>query len=168
MKVFFHFHAQVISFFLSTLFSFIILPCSLDLYLQFFPPNMQNANKVSDWRLIFQRWGMVQTLSSGLCSYFFPHSAPPLPSSGPSAGDLLGARPQNVSSGRASKLISSGTLRNTSLTFAVPVSPNKEIFTCICLFNTSDPQPILEIISDLWLSLRRVSPCLSIMPQSKC
>lgn len=65
---------------------------------------------------------------------------------------------RNISSGRAPKLISPGTLGNTLLTFAVPVSPNKEIFTCICLFNTSAPQPILEIISDLWLSLRQCHP----------
>ena len=83
-------------------------------------------------------------------------------------GDLLENAQHTIGSGRALKLISPGTLGNTSLTFAVLVSPNKEIFTYICLFNTSAPQPILEIISDLWLSLRRVSPCLSIMPQSKC
>lgn len=91
-----------------------------------------------------------------------------LSSFGAPRGDLLENVQHAIGSGRAPKLISPGTLGNTSLTFAVLVSPNKEIFTCICLFNTSAPQPILEIISDLWLSLRRVSPCLSIMPQSKC
>lgn len=103
-----------------------------------------------------------------LAGCFFNYDpATPLPGS-PGEVHLLESTQHTISSRRAPKLISPGTLGNTSLTFAVPVSPNKEIFTCICLFNTSAPQPILEIISDLWLSLRRVSPCLSIMPQSKC
>lgn len=42
--------------------------------------------------------------------------------------------------------------KHFGLTFAVLVSPNKEIFTCICLFNTSALSQFWKI-TDLWLSL---------------
>lgn len=160
----------IISFLWVASFGFAIMPSSLDRDLiALFHERYKIANRVSGRRLSFQEPGNVTDTAPAFLE-LAPSSmtATPLPSDDP-RGTVV-KRTYNVMLAQEGppKLISPGTLGNTSLTFAVPVSPNKKIFTCICLFNTSVPRPILEIISDLWLSLKRVSPCLSIMPQSKC
>ena len=64
-----------------------------------------------------------------------------LSSFGAPRGDLLENVQHAIGSGRAPKLISPGTLGNTSLTFAVLVSPNKEILP---VFAYSTLQPLSQ------------------------